>query len=320
MLDRLLPRLPGLRDKRFLVGPGDDAAVFRGRPGTKAWAVTTDILVEGVHFDLRWTSGADLGWKALAVNLSDLAAMGSVRPALGVIALGLPPGTTVSFVDDFYKGLGDLARRHGFALAGGDTVRADKLTVSWAVLGEASGGRLLRRDGARPGDVLMATGTLGGAAAGLEILSGRRKVRTPGEKKLIGRLLRPEPRLDLAAKIAAVPGVTAMTDSSDGLWRSAFLLARASGAGMRIEAERLPVSPALTAWARAARRDPADFALAGGEDYELVLTARPSAARHLEREGFARPVGRVEKGRGVSVHSYGRPRRVPHEFEHFERR
>jgi thiamine-monophosphate kinase len=301
------------------VGPGDDAAVFRGRPGTAAWAVTTDMLVEGVHFDLAWTSGEDLGWKALAVNLSDLAAMGPVRPALGVIALGLPSRLPVSFVDGFYRGFDRLARVSGFVLAGGDTVRADKLTVSLAALGEVPRGRrVLTRDGARPGDVLMATGSLGDAAAGLEILQKRPKgSRASSERFLIRRLLRPVPRLDLAGRLAAVPGVTAMMDSSDGLWRSAVILARASGVGLRIEAERLPVSPALRAWCGENGRDAVDFSLAGGEDYELVLTARPSAARRIEAMKLARPVGRAHPGRGVRAMMNGRPRSVSHEFEHF---
>jgi thiamine-monophosphate kinase len=143
--------------------------------------------------------------------------------------------------------------------------------------------------------------------------------RTAAEKFLARRLLRPVPRLDLSGRIAATPGVTAMMDSSDGLWRSVVLMARASGLGAVIDAERVPASAALTAWCRAAGKDPADFTLAGGEEYELVLAVRPAAARRLERLGIARPLGRLMKGRNVGVHSNGKPRSIPHEFEHFER-
>ena len=366
-----MPRLPDAGDRRFLVGPGDDAAVFIARPGMAAWAITTDMLVEGVHFDLRWTSAEDLGWKALAVNLSDLAAMGDVRPALGVVAAGLPPSLPVGFVDGFYRGLGKLARRYGFSLAGGDTVRSDRLVVSLAVLGELPKGRRpLTRAGARPGDELMVTGTLGDAAAGLEILKafqvnrgsesrvGRdfKKASLPfvrgglgrgrdsassekalppphplltkeggmnfgtvsnSERFLVHRLLRPEPRVELAAKIACVPGVTAMIDSSDGLWRSSLILAGASHVGVRIETERLPLSPALVRWASRGKRDARELALAGGEDYELVLTARPAAARRLASRGWAKALGRVVAGGGVRAVTEGRTRSVPHEFEHF---
>ena len=334
LLEKLVPRLPGAKDPRFLVGPGDDAAVFRARPGTAAWVVTTDMLVEGVHFDLRWTSPEDLGWKSLAVNLSDLAAMGGARPALAVIAAGLPASTPVAFVERFYRGLGLLARRYGLAVAGGDTVRSDKMVISPAVLGEwPRGRRILRRSGARAGDVLMATGTLGDAAAGLKILQsrgtgilpalsaagktvhGQDARATEAERFLARRLLRPLPRLDLAAKIAAVPGVTAMMDSSDGLRRSARILSRASGAGIRIESDLLPLSPSLRVWAG---KKASGFALFGGEDYELVLTARPRAARALEERGWARPIGHVTAGREVKVVPDIPGRSAAYGFEHFD--
>ena len=334
LLEKLVPRLPGAGDRRFLVGPGDDAAVFRARPGTNAWVVTTDMLVEGVHFDLRWTSPEDLGWKSLAVNLSDLAAMGGVRPAVAVIAAGLPASTAVSFVERFYRGLGKLARRCGLAVAGGDTVRSDMVVISPAVLGELPRGRrVLRRSGARAGDVLMATGTLGDAAAGLKILQSRGRGILPAlsaagktahgqdaraaaaERFLARRLLRPEPRLDLAGKISQVPGVTAMMDSSDGLWRSARILARASGVGIRIESDLLPISPSLRSWAG---KKASGFALFGGEDYELILTAGPRAARALEERGWARAVGQVTAGREVKVVPDIPGRSAAYGFEHFD--
>ena len=196
-------------------------------------------------------------------------------------------------------------------------MRSPVLTISIAALGELPKGRRpLTRGGAKPGDLLMVTGTLGDAAAGLDLLM-KRKGRGSGDAPLKRRLLRPVPRLDVSARIAAVPGVTAMMDSSDGLWRSAWWIAKASKAGVRIETELLPLSPALRAWARRAGEDPADKALSGGEDYELVLTARPAAARRLEARGWARLVGRIEADHGVRVFSNGQPRSVPHGFEHF---
>lgn len=324
MLKRLLPRLPGLDKKRCLVGPGDDAAVFRARPGTAAWVFTTDMLVEGVHFDLRWTTPEDLGFKALAVNLSDLAAMGRVRPSVGVVSAGLPPSLPADFAERFYRGMAPLARRHEFVPVGGDTVRSDRVVVSVAVLGELPrGARPLTRSGARPGDVLMVTGTLGDAAAGLDILRKRGKGRVPlltsDENFLVRRLLRPEPRIDLAGKIAGLSGVTAMMDCSDGARRSAQLIADASGVGVTLEADLLPVSSELFRWAGSGKDRARELALVGGEDYELVLAARPPAARLLSGRGWARPIGRVVRGRGVNVMNLDPvKRRRFHEHEHFQ--
>jgi thiamine-monophosphate kinase len=324
LLRRYLPSLSSRLSRRVETGPGDDAAVVRGRRGR--WALTTDMLVEGVHFDRSWTGGEDLGHKSLAVNLSDLAAMGSVEPAWALVSLGITQDASVDFVDKFHRGLSRLAQAHGVDIVGGDTVRADRLTVSIAVGGWAApGGRLVLRGGARPGDALLATGTLGDAAAGLEILMGSKSRRrgavgfsSRDRGFLVRRLLRPEPRLAWGRRLAQA-GATALMDSSDGLWRSVTLMCEASGTGAVVELEKLPLSRALRAWAAASGGDAAGLALAGGEDYELVLAAPPGRARALEAAGAARVVGRVtERKEGVRALENGRPRPAPRMFEHFK--
>lgn len=312
LLAALLPRLNRRLGRGVPLGPGDDAALFRA--GGETWAVTTDMLVEGVHFRQRWTGGADLGHKTLAVNLSDLAAMGAVEPVLGVMSAGLPPGTPVGFVTDFYRGFAALARRNGFVLVGGDTVRAARLTFSLTALGRVRG-RIFRRSTARPGDLLMATGTLGDAAAGLRILEKSGRPRSSDERFLAARLRRPTPRLAWARELARGEGVTAGMDVSDGLWRSVNILAEASGVGARVDADRLPLSPALRRWAGTRARS---LALAGGEDYELLLAVAPSAAARVARHRAVRVIGRVEPARfGVRVFENGSPREVPSGYEHF---
>lgn len=332
-LNQLLPRLSRGLSKRVRVGPGDDAAVVRF--GRESLAITTDMLVEGVHFRQVWTPAEDLGHKVLAVNLSDLAAMGGVEPAVGVLSAGIPPRIPASFIDGFYRGFARLARKHTFDLVGGDTVRADRLTFSLTAIGHVRG-PVFKRFGARVGDALMVTGTLGDAAAGLVLLEKRgRNSLFPkgknfppisgegGEREkavrafLLHRFLRPEPRLAWAQKLARTGGVTACLDASDGFWRSVLLLGDASGVGAEVWADRLPVSPALRKWAGDRAED---FALVGGEDYELLFTAKPAWARRIESLGFARVVGSIVPARrGLTAFHDGRRREVPPGFEHFNR-
>lgn len=312
-LSRLLPGLSRGAPKRVVLGPGDDAALLR--LGGETWAITTDMLVDGVHFRSRWTSGEELGHKTLAVNLSDLAAMGDVAPGFGVLSAGFPPRTPGSFLTGFYRGFRRLADRVGFALVGGDTVRADRITVSLAALGRVRrSDRVFRRDAARAGDLLMVTGTLGDAQAGLAIAERGARPRTADERFLLRRFKRPAPRLDEAARLARA-GVRAGMDVSDGLWRSVRLLAEASGLGAEVWMERLPISGALRRWAgrSAARR-----ALVGGEDYELLLAASPSIARRAERACGAVVVGRVTpRASGVRAYENNVEREAPAGFEHF---
>ena len=259
---RLDPATDGL-------GIGDDAAAWSATPGALVVA-TTDMLVEGVHFRLDWTSPRDLGWKALAVNLSDLAAMGAT-PGRALISVALPPGQT-RLVEEMYEGLGELARLTGTRVVGGDTVRTSgPLVVNVALVGEAERGRLLRRDGARPGDLLVLTGAVGASAAGLALLleGDRDRLYSPEAAQLLAAHHRPTPRL-AAGRALASAGSRCAIDVSDGVASEAWHLARASGVSIRLDVDRLPLDPAaIVLFGEAKARQ---FAVSGGEDYQLLFT------------------------------------------------
>ncbi len=291
---------PFTRGEGVRVGIGDDAAVLRPPPGEELVA-TVDAVVAGVHFGPRFTP-EEIGWKSLAVNLSDLAAMGA-RPLWALVALATPPRADAARLVRIGRGIAACARRHGIAVVGGNVTAAPVLSVTVTVLGSVRTGRALLRSGGRPGDLLVVTGTLGDAALGLEPGAG------PGPR---ARQRRPRPRLALGR--GAVGVATAAIDLSDGLLQDLGHLCRASGLGARLEADRLP----LTAAYRAANRGsatPLEGALTGGEDYELLLAVPPSrlgALRRAAREARTRVtvVGALEARRGVRVVLGGRPLRT----------
>lgn len=260
---------------RLLVGIGDDAAVWMPSPGARVVA-TTDALVEGVHFDLRFTGWRDLGWMALAANLSDAAAMGA-RPAFALVVLGVGPGRAVEDFEELYAGMGALAQQFGVSVVGGDVVSAPVTFLSIALYAEA-GEQMLRRDSARPGDVLAVTGTLGDSAAGLRLLQERVRLDTSDRQTLVERHNRPVPRVREAALLLE-EGLRCGMDLSDGLLGDAERLARASGVEVNLRLHCLPISAALK---RVFPGEAYDFALGGGEDYEL-LVAGPAPI--VERSG-----------------------------------
>ena len=262
------------------IGIGDDAAVWRPAPN-EAVVITTDSLVEGVHFRLDWTDWESLGHKTLAVNLSDLAAM-AATPRLAVLTLGLCGDERVASLLALYRGIGILAARTGTLIAGGDIVASPTaLTVHVAALGESRGGRVLTRAGAQPGDVVAVSGTLGAAAAGLRLLAAgpdnpRRAAMTADI--LIAAHLRPEPRLALGALLLQ-HGATAAMDLSDGLLGDLPKILVDSQVAARLDAAMIPVAAAVRAlfpddWLALATR--------GGEDYELLFTAPPRAFDAIE--------------------------------------
>lgn len=266
------------------VGIGDDAAVWRPTAG-EALVVTADGLVEGVHFrlDPGWTDWRSLGHKALAVNLSDLAAMGAVA-RLATVTLGLRGTERVADLTALYAGVGALAERAGVLIAGGDIVASPAaLGIHVTAIGETRGGRVLRRAGAQPGDVVAVSGTLGASAAGLRLLQDGAAGPRGGAataSALIDAHLRPEPRLALGGMLLA-GGATAAMDLSDGLLGDLPKLLAASGTGARLDAAALPVAAAVRAlfpdeWLELATR--------GGEDYELLFTVPPEAFAALRRD------------------------------------
>ncbi len=283
------------------LGIGDDAAILAPPPGHDL-VVCTDTLVEGVHFPAS-TSARDLGWKALAVNLSDLAAMGATV-AWALLALTLPNPDRV-FVADFADGFAELAAQHHVALVGGDTT-SGPLSVTVTVHGFVPPERALRRDGARLGDAVFVTGTIGDAAGGLACLERRHAhlLEIPAEVRdaLVGRLQRPTPRL--AAGAVLRDAATACLDVSDGLLADLGHIAARSGVGIELDAASLPTSSALLAAFDADER--LVLQAAGGDDYELAFTAPFDRANAIERDlarigcGATR-IGSVVVGEGVHL-------------------
>lgn len=282
------------------IGIGDDAAVL-AVPAGQELAVAIDTLVEGVHFP-RGTAAADIGWKALAVNLSDLAAMGA-SPAWALLALTMPSADT-AFVEGFAEGFARLAQPQRLALVGGDTTRGP-LTISVAVHGFVPPGQALTRAGARAGDAVLVTGTLGDAAAGLHAVQHppRDDDNRAGLRAFLSeRLNRPTPRL--AAGAALRGQATACIDISDGLIADLGHICTASGVGAEIEAAWLPRSSALLELYD--ETTALHFALSGGDDYELCFTAPAARVAELQA-GLARlgcgatKIGRIVEGEGVRV-------------------
>jgi thiamine-monophosphate kinase len=303
----LFTRAAPRRGEGVLLGIGDDAAVL-APPRGEVLVATVDAVVEGVHFDARFTP-EDVGWKALAVNLSDLAAMGA-RPLWALCALATPRGEDPRRLAGVGRGLAACARAFGVALVGGNVTRASDLSLTVTAVGAARAGAVVGRAGARPGDLLLVSGTLGDAALGLA------RGAAPA---LARRQRRPAPRVALGAALG--PLASAGLDVSDGLVQDLGHLCRASGAGAIVRAADLPLSAAYRR-ATARRREPLEAALAGGEDYELLVAVRPrrvGAAREVAAKvGVAlTPIGEIVAGSGVRVFlpsgAEYRPRRAGHD-------
>jgi thiamine-monophosphate kinase len=282
-------RRRGVRGGGVRVAIGDDCAVLEPEHGELLLA-TTDLLIEDVHFRRRYAEPADIGWKSLAVNLSDIASMGG-RPRWALIALACPAATTAEDIEAFYEGLHALASEHDVAVVGGDTAASPRgWTVNVTLIGAARRPRL--RSTARAGDVVVVTGPLGRSAAGLAVLERGAPEGVPAASlaDLTGAHLRPVPRVREGRWLGDADGVTAMMDLSDGLGVDLGHLAEASGLGARVNLAQLPVSPATRDVAGAMRIDPTAWATGGGEDYELLLTCAAAAVDTL-RDGLAHATG-----------------------------
>lgn len=257
---------------------GDDAAVM-SLPAGRSLVVTTDVLVDGVHFSDRTTSPVDAGWRAAAANLSDLAAM-NAQPIGLTVGLGLRGDVAVSWVERLYQGLTECLRAYGTAIVGGDVVQSPVLSVSITALGEVEPQRVMRRSAARVGDAIVVTGPHGGSRAGLELLL--HPDRDPGLSERDRALLirthqRPRPRLDVLPHLPDLR--IAGMDSSDGLADAILQICRASGVGAQVDRAAIPMLPALQQFDRAL-----EWALYGGEDFELVLCLPLAAAERLVQQ------------------------------------
>ena len=282
-----IERMLGARGDRLLRGPGDDAAVVRAGGGVAVTSI--DAVVEGAHFKLSTHSPADVGHRALATALSDLAAMGA-RGGEAYVVLGAPPSFDEGSALELVEAMERLAERTGTTIAGGDVVSAPQLLVSVTVTGWAdSEAALVYRDGVSPGELIGVTGELGASGAGLALLESDPSAEGP----LVDRHRRPEPRLEAGLALAGA-GVSAMIDVSDGIATDARHLADRSGVEIAIELERLPLAPGVTDAAAAAT---------GGEDYELLFSA-PRERRAAIEQAAGLPVtwvGEASEGSGLRL-------------------
>ncbi len=286
----------GGKGEDLVCGIGDDAAVFRSRQGG-LWAFTADALVEGVHFDPAYTPWHSLGFKSLAVNISDHACMGGSPPSFALITLGITEDMELADVEEMYRGVQECGGRFGCRVVGGDVVRSPRhLFVSVSLVGFIPGDRVLTRGGARPGQAVMVTGTLGDSYLGLKWLMGGGGDANPCAR----RHLYPEPRLAEGARAVEL-GASAGIDVSDGLLRDLGHICEESGVGAEVYMEKVPISGTARETAREIGEDAAGAALFGGEDYELVLVADEERAPFLRDELGLTVIGRMTGGRSVAV-------------------
>ena len=269
---------------------GDDAAAF-ALPSDQLTLVTTDLLVERVHFLRNATSAFNLGHKAMAVNLSDIAAMGGT-PSEAFVSLAIPRDCPVEYLDGLYEGMKSLAARHAVNVLGGDTTGSQEdLVLNLTIVGHVRREEALYRAGARPGDIVCVTGTVGDSRAGLQFV---REGASPPDAALRGLLdahLLPRPHLEEGRFLAVSGAATAALDVSDGLSSDLMHLIEESRVGIRIHADRLPISAALREFCARRGEDAVRFALAGGEDYVLAVTLRADRSEKV-RQAFAARFGR----------------------------
>ena len=308
------------------VGPGDDAAVIRPVRGALE-VLTTDALVDGIHFDLRFVPPDAVGHRALAVNLSDLAAMGA-EPRAALLSLLLPDDLDVGTLDGIVDGMLALASRYRIALVGGNITRTTgPLAIDVTATGSVRPRRVLTRAGARPGDDVYVTGVLGSAAAGLAMLKASDRgsdrdsdidvvsgfSRTTSPDACVERYLRPDPRVRMGMLLGRNRAASSCMDLSDGLADAVRQIAEASGVGVTIDTASLPIDGEL------------EHAISAGDDYELLFTSRPSQRgrlRNVRRQAGDLPItkiGVVTKGTDVLLRDERGTREMPRGYEHFRR-
>lgn len=273
--------LKGRASPQIPLSIGDDAAALRNRRGMLT-LLSVDALVEGVHFNLSYFTPEDLGWKALAVNLSDIAAMGGT-PRCFAASIAIPKAQNQQFVRRLYLGMMKLAARFKVALVGGDTCASPQgVFVDIAIVGEVKPMDLVKRSGARAGDALFVTGRLGGSAMGLELLTSRRP-RTRFHLDLVRRHFRPVPRCEVGGFLAHRHLASAMIDLSDGLSTDLHRLCEASHVGAIVDVAAIPIASETVKKVLSLKKAPLDYAINGGEDYELLFTVPSRLKRKIPR-------------------------------------
>jgi thiamine-monophosphate kinase len=300
-----------------IVGPGDDAAVVEPQRGTLD-VLTTDAQVEGVHFDRRFMPPDAIGHRALAVNLSDLAAMGA-RPRMALLSLVLPAALDIDVVDAILDGMVRVAGTHHVAIVGGNVSRSPgPLMIDVTAIGSIGRRQVLRRGGARPGDIVYVTGSVGDSAVGLESLRDG-----GGVDSCERRFLYPEARVRAGMLLARNRAATACMDLSDGLADGVRQIAGSSNVGITLDGETVPVAEDVRRWHEARDRRPLDAAIAGGDDYELLFTVRPAhqgrlrGVQRLLGDLSMTRIGVVTRDRALVVRYADGSRELPPGFEHF---
>jgi thiamine-monophosphate kinase len=326
LIDRIRSRFPA-PPVPFIVGIGDDAAIVKPERGALQ-VLTTDALVEGVHFDRRYSSLTDVGYRALAVNVSDIAAMGAA-PRQALLSLMLPAWISVEDVEALADGVAEMAREASVGLAGGNVTRTPgPLVVDVTVIGAVRPRKFLTRGGGRPGDMLYVSGSLGAAAAGLDWLRSRQPGPAalpddPSMASCVMRYRRPAPRTRLGALLGRTRTARACMDLSDGLADACRQMAEASGTGARIDAARLPIDAGARRWFTEQGADPVVASIASGDDYELLFAVPAKADRRLTAVGqLARGlaltrIGELTEKPDVILIRNGQAEALPFGFSHF---
>jgi thiamine-monophosphate kinase len=314
LIDLLAKMAGGEKDERLLIGIGDDAAAWQGDESIQL--ATVDSFIQDVHFPSSLAPWNELGWKALAANLSDIAAMGGI-PRYALVSLALPDNTEVDDVTALYTGMLELGREYGVAIIGGDISRAPIVVITITILGSSQKKRILTRSAAKPGELVAVTGKLGAAAAGLEMLKLKLKFDPQATTCFKQAFLHPYPRI-AEGQLLLEQGVKTAIDISDGLIADLGQICKASQVGARIEVDRVPVEPMVKAQFG---EKSVELALSGGEDYELLFAA---GAEVIDKVKRAAPcpittIGEIVVGKGVTtVDRQGNPSNVVKRgWEHF---
>jgi thiamine-monophosphate kinase len=312
-LIRHLAKLMPADRAEVIKGIGDDAAVLRIAPEPAPYLlVTTDLLVEDRHFRRAWSTPEQIGLKASECNMSDIAAMGGT-PQWMFISIALPCDTQVEWIEGVYRGIAGSCRRHAVVLLGGDTTQGEAVTINITLLGSALSDHLCLRSDARPGDVLMVTGPLGASAAACALLH---QGRQPSQY-LLQKHLTPASRLDISSHIA--PLANAMIDISDGLGSEVHHICEQSAVGARVDAQCIPIHDEVTAAASRLGSNPLQWALSGGEDFELLFSIAPEKLGQLRHAGLTLyEIGRItDQTDSIVLVSHEETLTLPGGYDHF---
>lgn len=293
---------------------GDDCFCFNAS-GNSKYVVTTDILIENIHFKKEWATPQQIGQKSVEVNVSDIASMGNAKPLYAFISLGIPKNTSTNFIKKLFGSIKNTCIKYGIHLSGGDTVCAKDITISITLIGVCYD-EPISRNTAKPRDLIFVTGTFGDSLAGLEILSSGKKNLKPFEKNLVKKHLVPQARLETANLISKDIKITAMTDCSDGLFKSIELLTQNKGAN--IELKNIPLSKNLIEYKNNDTNKLYDYALFGGEEFELVFTINKKDKDKLEQlVSGVRCIGTITKNKVIFLEN-GKEKKFKYKgYKHF---